>query len=398
MADVSNVVTDILPRLFGMVAATVRENSVLPRLVMNLSDSIAGKPGQVIQIPDQITGVTRDVAPDATSADPAAFTASTTALTLGTWREAPFVIDDKEAAEILEGSVPRIVEAYAVKLAEYIDAQGMAVYPGIYNTGVSDAIADGTTPVPSAFTVDATKNPTGLRAWNESNVLLSQWGAPNASRRVVLSAFDTGAALINSPFLKADERGDQGGIIDGEIGRKLGQDWWMDQAIPTHTSGTLATTAAQAVKATGVTAGDTSEVFDGTITTGLTVKVGDIFKFADHNQTYVNNTLVTTTTSALTITSFSPPAKQAVADEVAVEFLPSHKVNLLFHPDAIAFASRPLGGIGAGTYIQRFDEVSGLNLRVEISRQNKRDLVSIDALFGWKLRDAKLISRIASIV
>lgn len=398
MADVSNVITDLLPRIFGQVAVTVRQNSVLPRNVMNLSDDVAATPGSTVQIPDQITGVTRAVSPDATPADPAAWTGSTTPLVLDNWREAPFVIDDKEAAEVMSGTTPRIITAYAVALAEYIDQQGMAVYSGVYNTGVSAAIADGTTPVPSAFTVHATDNPTGLRAWNESNVLLNQWGAPKAGRKVILSAFDEGAALINSPFLKADERGDQGGILDGQIGRKLGQDWWLDQAIPTHVAGTLATTTGQAVKATGVSAGDTSEVFDGTITTGLTVKVGDIFKFADHNQTYVNNTLVTTTTSALTISSFSPPAKQAVADEVAVEFLPSHKANLLLHPDAIAFASRPLGGIGGGTYVQAFDEVSGLNLRVEYLRQHKRDYISIDALFGWKLRDAKLISRIASSI
>lgn len=395
---VSNTYTDLLPRLFGMVASTVRQNSVLPRLVMNLSDSIAATPGSTVQIPDQITGVTRAVTHDINPVDPTNLNLTTTALALDNWREAPFTIDDKMAAEVVEGTLPRALRAYAVALAEYIDAQGMAVYTGIYNTGVSAAIADGTTPVPSAFTVDATNNPTGLRAWNEANVLVNQWGAPRADRKVVLSPFDEGAALINSPFLKANERGDQGGILSGEIGRKLGMDWWMDQAIPTHTSGTLATTAAQAVKATGVTAGDTSEVFDGTITTGLTVKVGDIFKFADHNQTYVNNTLVTTTTSALTISSFSPPAKQTVADEVAVEFLPSHKVNLLHHPDAIAFASRPFAGIGSGTYVQAFDEVSGLNLRVEYLRQHKQDYISIDALFGWKLRDAKLIARIASIL
>jgi hypothetical protein len=76
----------------------------------------------------------------------------------------------------------------------------------------------------------------------------------------------------------------------------------------------------------------------------------------------------------------------------------SHKVNLMFHPDAIAFASRPLGGIGAGSYVQAFDEVSGLNLRVEIFRQHRQDYMAVDSLFGVKLRDAKLIARIASVL
>jgi hypothetical protein len=396
MADVVNVYSDLLPRLYGMVGAVVRVNAVLPRLVMNLSDNIAGTPGSTVNVPDQVTGVTRAVAPSSDPVDPTALALTATPLVLNNWREAPFVISDKEAAEIMGGTIPRVVQAYAVALAEYIDAQGMALYTGVYNTGAPRDIADGTTPVASAFTVDATNNPTGLRAWNEANSLLDQWGAPKANRKVVLSPLDSGAALINTPFLKANERGDQGGIMDGEIGHKLGQDWWMEQSVPTHTAGTLSGTAAQTLTSPTAAPGVTAITFVGTITTGLTLAVGDIFKFGNHNQTYVNNTLVTSTTNSLVVSSFSPPLKVAVSAAVNAEVLPSHKVNLLFHSDAIAFASRPLGGIGAGQYIQKFDEVSGLNLRVEYLRQFKRDYISIDALFGWKLRDAKLIARIAS--
>jgi coat protein Gp5 len=395
---VANTYSDLLPKLWGQVAVTVRQNSVLPRLVMNLSDSIAGTPGEKVSIPDQVIGVTRAVTADIDAVDPANMTLTKTDLTLDNWREAPFTINDKMAAEIVDGTIPRVVRAYAVALAEYIDSQGMAVYPGVYNTGLSDALVGDMT-VPSAFTVDATKNPTGLRAWNEAQVLMNQLGAPKADRRIVLSPFDEGGALINSQFLKADERGDQGGIIDGQIGRKLGQDWWMDQAIPTHTSGTLADTATQTLTCPTAAVGDTAITFVGTITTALTLKVGDIFKFSNHNQTYVNNTLVTSTTNSLAVTSFSPPLKVAVTSANSAAVLNHHKVNLMFHPDAIAFASRPLGGVGSNpNIVQAFDEVSGLNLRVETYRQHKQDYISIDALFGWKLRDAKLIARVASVI
>lgn len=398
MADVVNVYTDLIPKLLAAGIVVLRENSVMPRLVSNYSDEIATTQGSTINIPVQPSVATRAVAPDATSADPALQTWTTTPLVLDNWREAPFVISDKEVAEVAAGAVPRCVRAAVQSLAEYVDAQILSLYTGIYNTGAPRDIADGTTPVARAFVVEATNNPSGLRAVAEAGIQLDQWGAPKGDRRVVLSPADTWDATILSQFLKADERGDQGGILDGNIGRKIGMDWWMDQAIPTHTSGTLATTTGQAVKATGVTAGQTSEVFDGTITTGLTVAVGDVFKFASHNQVYVNNTLVTTTTSALTISSFSPPAKVDVADEVAVEFLPSHKVNLMLHPDAIGFASRPLAGLGAGMYQSYSDPVSGLTLRLEVTRQNKRDLLSFDILFGKKLVQPKLISRIASAI
>ena len=69
MADVVNVYTDLLPRIFGSVIATVRENSILPRVVRNYSDEVAASPGSTLQIPDQVTGVTRAVAPNATAAD-----------------------------------------------------------------------------------------------------------------------------------------------------------------------------------------------------------------------------------------------------------------------------------------------------------------------------------------
>jgi len=395
---VSNTYSDLLPKLWAMAADIVRQNSIMPRLVMNLSDNIAATPGSTVSIPDQIVGVTRDVTHNINAVDPSNLTLTKTDLVLDQWREAPFVIDDKMAAEVVEGTVPRTLGAYTRALVDYIDSKAMALYTGVYNTGAADTFGGGATALPAAFVVDSTKNPTGLRAWNEANILLNQLGAPMSDRRVVLSAIDSGGALINTPFLKDSDRGDQGGIIQGQIGFKLGMDWWMDQAIPTHTAGTVGTTASQTLTCPTANVGDTTITFVGTITTALTLKVGDVFQFSNHNQTYVNNTLVTSTTNSLAVTSFSPPLKVAVSASNNAKVLPSHKVNLMFSPEAIAFASRPLGGINSGTYVQAFDEVSGLNLRVEIYRQHRQDYIAVDSLFGWKLRDAQQIARIASIL
>lgn len=396
---VSNTYSDLLPKLWYMAVERVRLNSVMPRLVLNLSDNIAGTPGDKVSIPDQVTGVTRAVVHDISPVDPSNLTLTKTDLTLDNWREAPFTIDDKMAAEVVEGTVPRVLQSYADALADYIDQQIMAVYTGVYNAGSGAPIADGTTPVVAAFAVDATNNPTGFRAVGEAGTLIDQLGAPQNMRRVVLSPRDNWDSSFLGPFLKANERGDREGILERNIGRKIGMEWWMDQNLPTHTSGTLARTATQTLTAGTGNVGDTSHSFTGTITTGLTVAVGDIFKFNNHNQTYVNNTLVTSTTNALTVSSFSPALKVAVTSANSAEILPSHKVNLLFHPDAIAFASRPFAGIGSNPYIvQAFDEVSGLNLRLEYQRQNKQDFISLDALFGVKLRDAKLIARVASAI
>src|SRR4051812_22092633 len=159
---VSNSYSNLLPTIFGMVATVVRQQSVMPRLVLNLSDSIAAQPGSTVQMPDQVTGVTRAVVHDISPVDPTNLSLTATPLTMSNWREAPFTIDDKMAAEVVEGTIPRVLQSYAAALADYVDSQIVALYTSVYNCGAADAFGGGATALPAAFTVDSTKNPSGL--------------------------------------------------------------------------------------------------------------------------------------------------------------------------------------------------------------------------------------------
>lgn len=396
MAAVNNVFTDLIVRILAAGVVVLRENCIGPRLISSYSDLVAAQQGSTVDIPLNPTVLTRDVAPDSLPVDPAPVTLKTTPLTLDKWKEFSWVITDKEAGELADGSIPRIVRAGVAGLAADVNASIYDLYKGVYNTGLSMPWATNTA-VAAAFVTDPTNNPTGLRGFREARAAMNREGVPAIGRQVVLGVDDESNALTLAQFLAADQRGDQGGIVEGQIGRKLAHQFYMDQAVKVHTAGTLASTAAQTVTVNGALAiGATTAVFDGTITASLTVKKGDLFRFNNHSQTYVATADATSTLNALTVL-FSPGLKVAVPDnDTPTKFLGSHTANMAFHPDAFAIASRPLMGLGAGNYQSVSDPVSGLTLRAEISRQNRRDYAALDILWGVKEVDVKLASRIAS--
>ena len=376
----SNDLSVVAPKLLAQGLMALRENAVMPRLVNRDYESEAAQKGTTVTIPIPSAIADRAVTPNVVP--PASVDSAPTQATipLDQWREAPFHMTDKDVMESMAGTLPMQASEAIKSLVNYANAFIMGKYKGVYGTfGVA-----GTTPFASN-----TSEATGTRK------VLNNQLAPLDNRRFVMDPDAEANALDLRAFQDMSFSGSAAAIVEGKINRKLGFDWFMDQQVPTHTKGTATgtplTNGTQALGATSiVTDGWTNDV------TGILLE-GDIITFAGHTQTYVvtadANSGATTGPATLSV---APALQVAVGDGVAITVVASHVVNLGFHRDAFAFASRPLqdSAQGLGSIIETAtDPVSGLSLRLEISRQHKQTQFSYDMLFGAALIRRELACR-----
>lgn len=373
----SNTLTNVIPQILAQGLMALRGFTVMPRLVNLDYGNEAKEKGDTIDvpIPSAITAVA--VTSSNTPPDDAGVEPTKVQIPLDQWYEAPFFMSDKDMHNAMSGTVPMQVTAAVKAVADKINETLFAQYKGIYGY-VGTA---GTTP----FAADTTAA-TGLRK------VLNNQSCPKELRRAVLDPDAAANALGLRAFQDQSFRGDDKGIKEGEIGRKLGFDWYEDQVVPSHTTGAAGTVL---VDQADVAIGDSSAHFDGLTTVP---SVGDVFTVAGDDQTYTV-TAATALVGTDSDVTFAPAAKVAWADNAAVTFKASHTVNLGFHRDAFALAMRPLaapnGFTGGSEILSMVDPLTGLTLRLEVSRQHKRTRWSFDALWGVKLVRPELAARLA---
>lgn len=376
-----NTLTAVIPQILAQGLMALRENAILPALVNSDYGEEAAKQGATIDVPIPSAIAIQAVTPAATPPSTAAVVPTSVPIPLDKWYEAPFYLTDKDLREAMVGTIPMQASEAIKSVANQVNNDIFATYVGVYGwQGTA-----GTTP----FGTD-TSDATGVRR------VLSNQLAPLGDRRVVFDA----DAEANAGNLRAFQDINFGvtadDIREGRIARKFGFDWAMSQLTPTHTTGAVGTSLVD----------DSGAVALGVKTIhmdGFTTKpsVGDIFTIAGDTQTYVV-TASTTLAGTDSDVSFEPGLQVALPtgdNNEVVTFKASHVVNLAFHRDAIAFASRPLEDDnmdGLGSIIQSaVDPVSGLTLRLEVTREHKRIRWSFDILYGTALVRAELASRLA---
>lgn len=377
--------SDVIPRLLAQGLLALRQMAITPRFVNRDYELLAGEKGSTVDvnIPSAITA--QDVTPSNTPPDDAGVVPTKVALAMDNWKEAPFFLSDKDMLEVMNGVIPMQASEAVKAIANAVDNSILALYKGVYGY----AGTAGTTPYGN-----------DLGAFLTADQILNDQLAPMEPRVHLINAKAKANAMGLRAFQDASYRGDAAGIMKGDIGEKLGAFWAMNQNMPRHTAGTI-TTGLITKAATVVAAGATSFVATTAASTGACALLqGDIINIAGHNQTYAVGANVTqasaaTDTAAISIT---PGLEFALAGSEAVTVKSSHRVNLLMHRDAIALATRPFSGadpMGLGTYQSAVDPISGLTLRLEVTRQHKRTRFAYDMLWGTKLIRAALATRVA---
>ena len=376
----TNTLTYAVPTLLAQGLMALRANCVMPRLVnRNFENMAAEKMATInVPIPSAITSVA--VSPSYVPPDTAGVVPSSVPIPLDQWYEAGFFLSDKDQAESIGGIIPMQASEAIKSLSNRIDAALLGLYVDVYGWAGSS----GVTPFAS-----------DISEITAARTVLNKQLAPNDDRRFVISPDAEGNALGLRAFQDMSFSGSAQGIVDGKINRKLGFDWYMDQNVPVHTAGTVAVSWI-CKTSTAVVAGLKTAV----TTTGGTAAMlkGDVFTIAGQTQTYVLTADAARSGGGDMTIYFEPGLKTALAGDEAITIKASHTVNLAFHRDAFAFVSRPLAdnADGLGNIIQSaIDPVSGLALRLEVSREHKRTKFSYDILYGLACVRRDLACRIA---
>ncbi len=364
----ANTTTNILPKLLAQGLMALRENAVMPRLVNRDYDTLAAQKGAVINVPIPSAVTVTNVTPGTTPASNQDFNPTVASVTLDFWKEATFQLSDKDVQEVMEGTIPMQASAAIRGLANAVDQFILGKHTGFIGV-VGTA---GTTPFNGSLTVAGS-----------ARVALNKQLAPLDDRRGVLDPDAEGNLLLNQEVLQFQMRGDTQGIIKGTIGTKLGLDWYMDQNITSYTPGTAWSTGWTSDGSAAIGATTLAVTFSAS----GTVKIGDIFSLTAGGLQYVviaGTTAVTATTLNI---AFYPGLRVAVATAQALIIgagTTAYVANLAFHRDGFAWASRPLQDIsGLGnTFQTAVDPVSGIALRLELSRQYKQTTFSFDILGG----------------
>ena len=354
-----------LPRLI--------EHLVFPNLIYkDYSDDFSGRKGDTVQVrkPVVLTASEFDATQGVTSADIAETAIDVTLDKIAT---VDVRIEALQGATNIDDLTRVFIEPAAAALAQKINADGLELYKDIPN-----------------FIGTAGTTPATLSAFAEARKALNKQKAPVSGRVAIWDADADAAFTALDAIVHADTAGDTQALREGSIGRVMGLDNYMSQAVKQHACGTAQTKTLLIDNASGYAVGAKVLHIDGG-SGAETVKKGDLLTIGGKQYAVTEDATFASGEGDVKIT---PPLVAAVADNAAVTMAASHAANLAFHPMAFAFVTRPLTAPGGvESYVTNYN---GVSLRVVkgYDMQYKREMLSMDVLYGFKTLYPELAVRV----
>ena len=367
---IKNIARQLLPRLI--------ENLVFPNLIHKdySNDFVTGQ-GATIQVrkPVVLTAVDFNESTGVSAQD---VKESSVEVTLDKLATVDVAFGAIQRATNVDDMNRLFLEPAAVALAQKINSDGLNLYKDIPYTGG----AVGSTP-------------DGLDDLTNARKMLNIQKAPIAPRYALWDPEAEASFLQLDTFVEADKSGTTEALRNGSLGRIMGFENYMSQAVKSHAKGTLATagTTGKKILLQGAASGATSVTLDtdDSALTG-TLKKGDILTFT--SGTTIKQVVVTADATAETdAIAISIYPALTIADNAAVTIAANHTANLAFCPQAFAFVTRPLvAPAGVESYVTSYN---GVTLRVVrgYDMTYKRETLSMDVLYGYKTMYPELAVR-----
>jgi hypothetical protein len=260
-----------------------------------------------------------------------------------------------------------------VAIAEKINRDGLKLYKDIpYVAGTAGS------------------TPQSLEAFATVRKMLNINKAPAAARAAIWDPEADYKFSTLDTVVHAEKAGSTDALREGSIGRIQGLDNYMSQAVPQHQKGSLAVTSGDIKLKNAAEAGATALVLNGSGLSGSLVK-GDLLQI--EGQTYTVMAAASVVENQAEVVIY--PALRAAAEVASVvKIIDNHRANLAFHKNAFAFVTRPLEvARGVESYVTNFE---GLTLRVTFSYDatHKKQMLSIDTLYGFKTLYPELAVRV----
>jgi len=361
----------------------------MPQLVNTGYSLDAKTKGNTVDVPSSVAATIYDITASQTPRTPTDHTQGLVQVTLDKWKGSNFHLTDQERTQINkdEHFIPKQMGECVRVIANQVNTDILSVYTGIYGY-VGTA---GTTPFSNSTDRTATKDATLTVA------KLNDQLCPKTGRVAVIDTTAEAEATALPQFSHAEKAASANVLNTASLGNKYNIDWYSENAIGSHTAGTI--TTGLAVKASTVHAvGVKSVVCTTEASTGACALLeGDIVLFAGDTQTYVLTAAATQASAATDVTlAIEPALKVATAGSEAVTVKATHVVNLAFNREAIALATAPFeNDLNPNPSVFMRDPVTGLVLRLEIVRQNKQTMWELDILYGVKLIRPEFACRLA---